>query len=221
MKYIALVNHFFLFFFLLVLVKHYYTMHNFTFFCLKKKPNQCIVDIYAFFMHLADAFIQSDLLLTAFRLYIIIFFLSVCVPWELNPWPFALLTQCSTTEPQEHPTFEAQCYIKAIKFQEECFQPFFKYIFYIKIWHAASNNGINLFKIIVINNHNYNLKGIIDNYDFCHNRAALTCIDLLQVMLFVQQAVCLKYSQQLICVCVGSSKLLYLLSSSSNNLQQQ
>ncbi len=23
--------------------------------------------------------------------------------WELNPQPFALLTQCSTTEPQEHP----------------------------------------------------------------------------------------------------------------------
>ncbi len=37
----------------------------------------------------------------------------------------------------------------------------------------ASNNGINLFEIIVINNRNYNLKGIIDNYDFCHNRAAL------------------------------------------------
>ncbi len=25
---------------------------------------------------------------------------SECFPWELNPWPFALLTQCSTTEPQ-------------------------------------------------------------------------------------------------------------------------
>ncbi len=24
-----------------------------------------------------------------------------CVLWELNPQPFALLTQCSTTEPQE------------------------------------------------------------------------------------------------------------------------
>ncbi len=44
--------------------------------------------LYAFtFMHLVDAFIQSDL---------------QCVPWELNPQPFALLTQCSTTEPQEH-----------------------------------------------------------------------------------------------------------------------
>ncbi len=25
----------------------------------------------------------------------------MCVPWELNPQPFALLMQCSTTEPQE------------------------------------------------------------------------------------------------------------------------
>ncbi len=30
------------------------------------------------------------------------FFISMCVPLELNPQPFALLTQCSTTEPQEH-----------------------------------------------------------------------------------------------------------------------
>ncbi len=30
------------------------------------------------------------------------FFISMCVPWELNPRPFALLTQCSTTEPQEN-----------------------------------------------------------------------------------------------------------------------
>ncbi len=29
------------------------------------------------------------------------FFISMCVPWELNPRPFALLTQCSTTELQE------------------------------------------------------------------------------------------------------------------------
>ncbi len=28
-------------------------------------------------------------------------FISMCVPWELNPQPFVLLTQCSTTEPQE------------------------------------------------------------------------------------------------------------------------
>ncbi len=30
------------------------------------------------------------------------FSVSLCVPWELNPQRFALLTQCSTTEPQEH-----------------------------------------------------------------------------------------------------------------------
>ncbi len=29
-------------------------------------------------------------------------FISMCVLWESNPQPFALLTQCSTTEPQEH-----------------------------------------------------------------------------------------------------------------------
>ncbi len=40
-------------------------------------------------MHLADTFIPK-------------IFISMCVPWELNPQPFALLTQCSTTEPQEH-----------------------------------------------------------------------------------------------------------------------
>ncbi len=43
-------------------------------------------------MHLADAFIQSDLQ------YIQV----MRVSWELNPQPFVLLTQCSTTEPQEH-----------------------------------------------------------------------------------------------------------------------
>ncbi len=48
-------------------------------------------------MHLADAFIQSDL-----HCIQAIHFFSMCVPWESNPQPFALLTQCSTTEPQEH-----------------------------------------------------------------------------------------------------------------------
>ncbi len=32
------------------------------------------------------------------------YFVNMCIPWELNPQPFALLTQCSTTEPQEHYT---------------------------------------------------------------------------------------------------------------------
>ncbi len=30
------------------------------------------------------------------------FLIRVCVPWEFNRWPFAPLTLCSTTEPQEH-----------------------------------------------------------------------------------------------------------------------
>ncbi len=51
------------------------------------------------FMHLADAFIQSDLQCIQSIHFI---FISMCVAWELNPQPFALLTQCSTTEPQEH-----------------------------------------------------------------------------------------------------------------------
>ncbi len=50
------------------------------------------------FMHLADAFIQSDLQLHSGYTLIV----STCVPWELNPQPFALLTQCSTTEPHRN-----------------------------------------------------------------------------------------------------------------------
>ncbi len=46
-------------------------------------------------MHLADAFIHSGLH-SGYT-----YFVSKCVPWELNPQPFALLTQYSTTEPQE------------------------------------------------------------------------------------------------------------------------
>ncbi len=48
-------------------------------------------------MHLADTFIQSDL-----QCIQTIHFTSMCVNWELNPQLFALLTQCSTTKPQEH-----------------------------------------------------------------------------------------------------------------------
>ncbi len=49
------------------------------------------------FMHLAEAFIQSDLQC----IQVIHFSISMSVPWESNPQPFMLLTQCSTTEPQE------------------------------------------------------------------------------------------------------------------------
>ncbi len=48
------------------------------------------------FMHLADAFIQSDLVYSGYT-----FFVSMC-SLGIEPTTFALLTQCSTTEPQEH-----------------------------------------------------------------------------------------------------------------------
>ncbi len=60
-----------------------------------------IVTYLCLHLHLTDAFIQSDLQCHSGYT----FFISRCVPWELNPQPFALLTQCSTTEPQEHNTY--------------------------------------------------------------------------------------------------------------------
>ncbi len=49
------------------------------------------------FMHLADTYPKR---LTVHSGYT--FFNSMCVSWELNPQPFALLTQCSTTEPLDY-----------------------------------------------------------------------------------------------------------------------
>ncbi len=49
-------------------------------------------------MHLADTFIQSELLcIQAIHLFI-----SMHFPWEVNPRPFALIMQYFTAEPQEH-----------------------------------------------------------------------------------------------------------------------
>ncbi len=39
--------------------------------------------IFYIFMHLADAFIQSDLQ----YIQVIHYIVSMCVPWELNPQP--------------------------------------------------------------------------------------------------------------------------------------
>ncbi len=60
--------------------------------------------VYIFtFMRLADAFIQSDLkCIQAIHLYC----QYVC-SLGIKPTTFALLTQCSTTEPQEHTYAEA------------------------------------------------------------------------------------------------------------------
>ncbi len=58
--------------------------------------------IYAF----SRRFYPKRLTIT-FRLYI---FISMCVPWELNPQLFALLTQCSTTEPHRN-TITINCLV--------------------------------------------------------------------------------------------------------------
>ncbi len=49
-------------------------------------------------MHLSDAFIQSDLQC----IQVIYFFCQYMCSLGIEPTTFALLTQCSTTEPQEH-----------------------------------------------------------------------------------------------------------------------
>ncbi len=56
---------------------------------------------YAIYIYIYQTLLSKATYL--FRLYIFfVCFISMCVPWELNPQPFVLLTQCSTTEPQEH-----------------------------------------------------------------------------------------------------------------------
>ncbi len=58
-------------------------------------------------MHLADAFIQSDLH-SGYT-----FFYQYMCSLGIEPQPFALLTQCSTTEPQEHNDVPLQSSTKA------------------------------------------------------------------------------------------------------------
>ncbi len=62
--------------------------------------SQCLVILYIYIYIYAFSrrFYPKRLTIT-FRLYILI---SMCVPWESNPQPFALLTQCSTTEPHRN-----------------------------------------------------------------------------------------------------------------------
>ncbi len=74
------------------------------------------------FMHLADAFIQSEL----HSGYTFSQYVSMCVPWELNPQYFALLTHCSTAEPQEH---TVQYFHRANKYHYFKFATFFS-VFY-------------------------------------------------------------------------------------------
>ncbi len=59
-------------------------------------------------MHLADAFIQSDLQPSDSGY---IFFCQYVCSLGIEPTTFALLTQCSTTEPQEHLGETNKCWI--------------------------------------------------------------------------------------------------------------
>ncbi len=63
--------------------------------------------IYIYIYAFSRRFYPKRLTIT-FRLYI---FISKCVPWESNPQPFALLTQCSTTEPHRNTQYIYIAYI--------------------------------------------------------------------------------------------------------------
>ncbi len=69
------------------------------------------------------------------------------------------------------------CYRKAI----QVFQLVFSACFHQKNMECGCfkqwyKNYSTYILIIIINNRNYNFKGIIDNHDFCHNRAALIVV---------------------------------------------
>ncbi len=79
------------------------------------------------FTHLADACIQSDL-----QLHSDYTFSLVCVPWESNPQPFALLTQCSTTEPHRNPLAVIVPLLPQAMAWPNIYIYIYIYIFYIK-----------------------------------------------------------------------------------------
>ncbi len=60
-------------------------------------PNVSIFEMYIYIYAFSRCFYPKRL--TVHSGYTC--FITMCVPWESNPQPFALLTQCSTTEPQE------------------------------------------------------------------------------------------------------------------------
>ncbi len=61
------------------------------------------------------------------------FLISMRVPWELNPQPFVLLTQCATTEPQEQTwDIHVQCHNDAkIYIDAEHFLFFFLFVVHL------------------------------------------------------------------------------------------
>ncbi len=76
--------------------------NNFFSFFIQWQKRASIVRWHTFtFMHLSDAFIQSDLQ----YVQVIHLYCQYMCSLGIEPTTFALLTQCSTTEPQEHIKF--------------------------------------------------------------------------------------------------------------------
>ncbi len=66
-------------------------------------------------MHLADAFIQSDLQ----SIQAVHVFINMC-SLGIEPTTFALLTQYSTTEPQEHSIYVCTAHLQAVPVNSKC-----------------------------------------------------------------------------------------------------
>ncbi len=74
----------------------------------------------------------------------------MCVPWKLNPQPFALLTQCSTTEPQEQLQIERENYIVALDSRSMTKSLYSETNFHIKYRNSFwTYIGINVKKLLL------------------------------------------------------------------------
>ncbi len=60
------------------------------------------------------------------------FFVSTCVPWESNPQPLVLLTQCSTTEPHRNTLLKSK--ILDFRIQIACFSLKVSSLNFILVW---------------------------------------------------------------------------------------
>ncbi len=85
-----------------------------------------------------------------------VFFITMCIPWESNPQPFALLTQCSTTEPQEHSIYVSRynMHLDIICFNNGGM--IFKHISDILIYiTSVSHTLIYLWRLTSLNKHEH------------------------------------------------------------------
>ncbi len=87
----------------------------------------CVIYIYV--MHLADAFSQSDLH------YILLYIFSMCAPWDMNPWPFAMFYH----EPQEHTCSNIQFTIQCIQIISKIFLNFHVFTMYENDYFVNQN----------------------------------------------------------------------------------